>query len=101
SYPVGEDRISDPAVTELNPDRSSARVPGWYLVVLHNLLSHSRPIDKTNASKPTVQLLIIDPQNDFCDVPASYRPADPLTGTAIAPALPVAGAHADTQRTPA
>ena len=51
--------------------------------------------------KTATQLLIIDPQNDFCDVPASYRPVDPLTGAAIAPALPVAGAHADMQRTAA
>ena len=48
--------------------------------------------------KTSTQLLIIDPQNDFCDVPASYRPVDPLTGAPIAPALPVAGAHADMQR---
>lgn len=34
----------------------------------------------------TVHLLAIDPQNDFCDLPAG------------APALPVAGAHADMQR---
>ena len=40
----------------------------------------------------TVQLLIIDPQNDFCDLPASYLPAG------VAPALPVAGAHADMLR---
>lgn len=51
--------------------------------------------------KTATQLLVIDPQNDFCDVPASYRPVDPLTGTTIAPALPVAGAHADMQRTAA
>ena len=51
--------------------------------------------------KTRTQLLIIDPQNDFCDVPASYRPVDPLTGAPIAPALPVAGAHADMQRTAA
>jgi nicotinamidase/pyrazinamidase len=51
--------------------------------------------------KPSAQLLIIDPQNDFCDVPADWRPVDPLTGAAIAPALPVAGAHADMQRTAA
>jgi len=44
------------------------------------------------------QLLIIDPQNDFCDLPAAWRPIDPLTGAAVAPALPVAGAHADMQR---
>jgi len=47
------------------------------------------------------QLLIIDPQNDFCDLPPAWRPLDPLTGVAIAPALPVAGAHADMQRTAA
>ena len=51
--------------------------------------------------RPATQLLIIDPQNDFCDVPAGYRPPDPLTGAAVAPALPVAGAHADMQRTAA
>ena len=51
--------------------------------------------------KTATQLLIIDPQNDFCDVPATWRPVDPLTGAAIAPALPVAGAHADMQRTAA
>jgi nicotinamidase-related amidase len=49
--------------------------------------------------KTAIQLLIIDPQNDFCDVPADYRPVDPLTGTVISPALPVAGAHADMLRT--
>jgi nicotinamidase/pyrazinamidase len=49
----------------------------------------------------TAQLLIIDPQNDFCDVPPASRPVDPLTGSAVAPALPVAGAHADMQRTAA
>ena len=47
----------------------------------------------------TTQLLIIDPQNDFCDVPAAYRPFDALTGAPVAPALPVAGAHADMLRT--
>jgi nicotinamidase/pyrazinamidase len=51
--------------------------------------------------KTATQLLIIDPQNDFCDVPAGYLPTDPLTGTVVAPALPVAGAHADMQRTAA
>ena len=51
--------------------------------------------------KTSTQLLIIDPQNDFCDVPAGYRPTDPLTGAVVAPALPVAGAHADMQRTAA
>lgn len=51
--------------------------------------------------KNTTQLLVIDPQNDFCDVPAAWRPVDPLTGAAVNPALPVAGAHADMQRTAA
>ena len=51
--------------------------------------------------KTRTQLLIIDPQNDFCDVPANYRPVDPLTGAPVAPALPVAGAHADMRRTAA
>jgi nicotinamidase/pyrazinamidase len=45
-----------------------------------------------------IQLLIIDPQNDFCDLPAAWQPSDPLSGQRIAPALPVAGAHADMQR---
>jgi nicotinamidase-related amidase len=49
--------------------------------------------------KRKTQLLIIDPQNDFCDLPEAYRPADPVTGAKVAPALPVAGAHADMQRT--
>jgi nicotinamidase-related amidase len=51
--------------------------------------------------KTVAQLLIIDPQNDFCDVPAAYRPVDPLSGAVVAPALPVAGAHADMLRTAA
>lgn len=45
-----------------------------------------------------IQLLVIDPQNDFCDVPTAWQPTDPRTGQVIAPALPVAGAHADMQR---
>ena len=42
--------------------------------------------------KPLTHLLIIDPQNDFCDLPAAQRPAG------AAPALPVAGADADMRR---
>jgi nicotinamidase/pyrazinamidase len=42
-------------------------------------------------------LLVIDPQNDFCDLPADYRPGNPMGGVQ-APALPVAGAHADMLR---
>ena len=44
------------------------------------------------------ELLIIDAQNDFCDLPERYCPPDPLTGLPRAPALPVTGAHADMQR---
>ncbi|MEN5158211.1 cysteine hydrolase [Achromobacter spanius] len=46
----------------------------------------------------SIHLLIVDPQNDFCDLPDAYRPTDPLTGSAVEPALPIAGAHADMQR---
>ncbi len=46
----------------------------------------------------SIHLLIVDPQNDFCDLPDSYRPTDPLTGSPVEPALPIAGAHADMQR---
>lgn len=52
-----------------------------------------------NAVMPrSSHLLIIDPQNDFCDLPQAYLPTDPLTGDRHAPALPVAGAHDDMQR---
>jgi len=43
------------------------------------------------------QLLIIDPQNDFCDLPPDYCPDHPLLGK-LKPSLPVNGAHADMQR---
>ena len=43
-------------------------------------------------------LLVIDPQNDFCDVPTAWQPLDVHSQQRIAPALPVAGAHADMQR---
>jgi len=46
----------------------------------------------------TTHLLLIDPQNDFCDLPADWCPSDPATGARLAPALPVAGAHADMLR---
>jgi len=48
--------------------------------------------------KQRIQLLVIDPQNDFCDLPLAYLPTHPSTGARLAPALPVAGAHADLQR---
>ncbi|MFG6486131.1 cysteine hydrolase [Roseateles sp. BYS78W] len=43
-------------------------------------------------------LLLIDPQNDFCDLPPDWLPRSPVTGEPIRPALPVTGAHADLQR---
>jgi nicotinamidase/pyrazinamidase len=45
--------------------------------------------------KHDFHLVVIDPQNDFCDLPQNYLGADPRTGEPIAPALPVPGAHAD------
>ena len=39
--------------------------------------------------KRHLHLLIIDPQNDFCDLPPAYLPVHPVTGDARAPALPV------------
>lgn len=45
-----------------------------------------------------MQLIAIDPQNDFCDLPESWCAQDPLTKQRLSPALPVAGAHADLQR---
>lgn len=46
----------------------------------------------------TLQLLLIDPQNDFCDLPEDWLPLTPATGTRPRPALPVTGAHADLLR---
>jgi nicotinamidase-related amidase len=45
-----------------------------------------------------LHLLVIDPQNDFCDLPAGWLPPAPPGGAPVAPALPVAGAHADLLR---
>jgi nicotinamidase/pyrazinamidase len=46
-----------------------------------------------------IHLLLIDPQNDFCDIPADAHPANPMVlGERIAPALPVPGAHDDMMR---
>lgn len=47
---------------------------------------------------PNIALFIIDPQNDFCDLPPDWRPINPLTQQTLAPALPVAGAHTDMLR---
>lgn len=50
-------------------------------------------------TKRNIHLLVIDPQNDFCDLPAEYLPADPLQpGEVLKPQLAVAGAHADMLR---
>jgi nicotinamidase/pyrazinamidase len=48
--------------------------------------------------KQSIQLLLIDPQNDFCDLPPDWCPTDGATGAQVRPALPVAGAHADMLR---
>jgi nicotinamidase-related amidase len=48
--------------------------------------------------KRNLHLLMIDPQNDFCDLPPNYLPIDPVTRKAHAPALPVLGAHQDMLR---
>lgn len=48
--------------------------------------------------KRNLHLLVIDPQNDFCDLPASYLPENPATRQPYAPALPVPGAHQDMLR---
>ena len=48
--------------------------------------------------KPSVHLLVIDPQNDFCDLPESCCPRHPVTGGVERPALPVPGSHADLLR---
>lgn len=48
--------------------------------------------------KQNIHLLVIDPQNDFCDLPADWLGTDAATGTPRQPALPVAGAHADMLR---
>jgi nicotinamidase-related amidase len=41
-------------------------------------------------------LVVIDPQNDFCDLPADYLPL--IAGNLLTPSLPIAGSHADMQR---
>lgn len=42
-------------------------------------------------------LLVIDPQNDFCDLPLAWQPLA-ADGSRISPALPVPGAHQDMLR---
>lgn len=48
--------------------------------------------------KANLHVLVIDPQNDFCDLPKEYCSADPRTGAGVTPSLAVSGAHADMQR---
>ncbi len=48
-------------------------------------------------AKRKTHLLIIDPQNDFCDLPAAWCPELPRGGRAT-PALPVPGSHQDLLR---
>lgn len=50
--------------------------------------------------KHNVHLLIVDPQNDFCDLPPLYRGINPISpaGERLEPKLPVPGAHADMMR---
>lgn len=53
---------------------------------------------------PKIHLLIIDPQNDFCDIPEKELPIEPKSSAAgkpsplYRPALPVAGGDADMKR---
>jgi nicotinamidase/pyrazinamidase len=49
-------------------------------------------------TRDNIHLLVIDPQNDFCDLPESWRPVDAIRGGVLSPSLPVSGAHADMQR---
>jgi nicotinamidase-related amidase len=49
-------------------------------------------------SQRNYHLLVVDPQNDFCDLPAGYLGSDPVAGSSMQPALPVPGAHADMLR---
>lgn len=46
----------------------------------------------------SVQFLLIDPQNDFCDLPVTWLPPACGDAASVAPALPVSGAHADMLR---
>jgi len=47
-----------------------------------------------------IHLLIVDPQNDFCDLPDEWLPADPMAGRTerLRPQLAVPGAHEDMLR---
>ena len=57
-------------------------------------------------ARRNIHLLVIDPQNDFCDLPENYLPVNPLAAKVTPPAgddrirpqLAVTGAHADMLR---
>ena len=46
----------------------------------------------------SVESLIIDAQNDFCDWPSAFCPVGARSSQPLKPALPVPGAHADLVR---
>lgn len=74
--------------------RPTLAQPSFRAQRLHKLL-HSGAFlvcRALSAMTPDTQLLLIDPQNDFCDLPASWCPQG------LRPSLPVPGAHADMQR---
>ncbi len=58
----------------------------------------AEPLSPVPAMPANLQLLIIDPQNDFCDLPQAALPPDLQGGPATAPALAVPGAHEDMLR---
>ena len=45
-----------------------------------------------------LHMLIIDPQNDFCDLPIGYSPGNLGDIGQLSPSLPVPGAHEDMVR---
>ncbi|CAM4085719.1 Isochorismatase-like domain-containing protein [Bordetella muralis] len=69
---------------------------GKYAVSMYNLIKPTQmPLWRTIMSQQ-IHLLIIDPQNDFCDLPADARPQ--VRGIAASPALPVSGGDRDMKR---
>jgi len=50
------------------------------------------------AGSAAIHLFVIDPQNDFCDIPAERVRREPSEVAALQPALPVPGAHQDMVR---
>jgi nicotinamidase-related amidase len=68
----------------------------WWLFVPDGIIDEIRA--RSLPMKRNLHLLIIDPQNDFCDLPPAYLPDNPATKGVHAPALPVNGAHQDMLR---